>query len=53
MYGLGGTVQYRECSRCGSLATVEVPDGLGRYYPPGYYSFAMPEHGGSDGAAFR
>lgn len=38
MLGLGDEFEYLECSACGTLQLIEVPD-LQRYYPPNYYSF--------------
>lgn len=50
--GLGDEFHYLECTACGSLKLVDVPDDLGRYYPPNYYSYesidiVRPESGGS------
>lgn len=40
MFGLRVPFQYLECSACGCLQNVTVPDDLGRYYADGYYSMA-------------
>lgn len=41
MYGWGDEFTYVECSQCGCLQISEIPDDLGRYYPPDYYSFSL------------
>jgi len=40
MFGLRETFRYFQCASCGCLQIVEVPQNLGRYYPPDYYAFA-------------
>ncbi len=42
MLGLGERFRYRQCGNCGCIALVDVPSDLGKYYPPGYYSFRDP-----------
>jgi SAM-dependent methyltransferase len=37
--GTGEQFRFAECTGCGSIQLLDVPDDLGRYYPPGYYSF--------------
>jgi SAM-dependent methyltransferase len=43
MFGLREPFRYRECRRCGCLQLVDVPDDLGKYYPPDYYSLKIAE----------
>jgi SAM-dependent methyltransferase len=40
MLGLKESFEYMECSACGSLRIVDVPEDLGKYYGEGYYSFS-------------
>ncbi|MBZ2167133.1 class I SAM-dependent methyltransferase [Methanobacterium spitsbergense] len=40
MFGSGESFDYVECSKCGCLQIIEIPDNMGRYYPnKNYYSF--------------
>ncbi|MFW9856163.1 MAG: class I SAM-dependent methyltransferase [Candidatus Thorarchaeota archaeon] len=39
MFGFRDKFSYWECSNCGGLQIAEIPENLGRYYPPNYYSF--------------
>jgi len=39
MFGTRERFNYLECRQCGCLQLVDVPADLGKYYPPGYYSF--------------
>ena len=40
MFGFRETFRYFQCHSCGCLQIAEVPEDLGPYYPPEYYSFA-------------
>lgn len=54
MFGTRERFDYLECGACGCLQIVEVPDDLGRHYPPDYYSFgAGGGGGGSAGGTTR
>lgn len=39
MYGTGERFDYLACGGCGTLRLASDIDDMGRYYPPGYYSF--------------
>lgn len=41
-FGTRETFEYCECSACGVLELLNVPDDLSVYYPNDYYSFAPP-----------
>ncbi len=41
MYGTGDVFPYGECSACGSLTLLEVPDDLAPYYPDTYLSMTV------------
>ncbi|MEA5115714.1 MAG: class I SAM-dependent methyltransferase [Geobacteraceae bacterium] len=43
IFGLRDEFEYFQCSSCGCLQIREIPADLGKYYPPGYYSFEMPK----------
>jgi hypothetical protein len=38
MFGTRESFDYRRCASCHSLTLVDIPAGLGRYYPLAYYS---------------
>jgi SAM-dependent methyltransferase len=40
MLGLRDRHPYLECGRCGCVQLTRVPEDLGRYYPPDYYSLS-------------
>jgi len=40
MYGTRELFLYFSCADCGCLQISEIPDDLGRHYPPQYYSLA-------------
>jgi SAM-dependent methyltransferase len=43
MFGWGDAFEYFQCAGCGCLQITAVPEDLGRFYPPQYYSFfAVP-----------
>ena len=42
MFGRRDRFEYVCCSGCGALSLVSVPEHLGVYYPPEYYSFDRP-----------
>jgi 2-polyprenyl-3-methyl-5-hydroxy-6-metoxy-1,4-benzoquinol methylase len=45
MFGSPGEFEYFECSACGCLQILEVPEDLADYYTDSYYSFGVsPEH---------
>ena len=39
MFGTEDRFEYFQCGRCGCLQIAAVPENLGDYYPPDYYSF--------------
>lgn len=39
MFGTREEFEYFECSNCGCIQIVEVPENLAEYYPDNYYSF--------------
>jgi SAM-dependent methyltransferase len=41
MYGSGEAFEYTECSCCGSLQIINIPQNLASYYPSNYYSQAQ------------
>ena len=43
MFGFRDRFDYFLCGECGCLQIAVVPADLGRYYPPGYYSYAPPD----------
>jgi 2-polyprenyl-3-methyl-5-hydroxy-6-metoxy-1,4-benzoquinol methylase len=40
MFGSREEFDYLECSSCGCLQIVDVPDSMSKYYPANYHSFA-------------
>lgn len=42
MYGTREEFEYFQCARCGCLQIASIPPDLSNYYPPGYYSHALP-----------
>lgn len=42
MYGTREEFEYFQCARCGCLQITAFPPDLPKYYPPGYYSHALP-----------
>lgn len=40
MFGSGDSFDYAECSGCGTVRLIDVPDDLSAFYPPDYYSIA-------------
>lgn len=42
MLGMQDTFSYQECSKCGLVELLDVPQDLGKYYPRDYYSFRRP-----------
>jgi 2-polyprenyl-3-methyl-5-hydroxy-6-metoxy-1,4-benzoquinol methylase len=47
MFGLGDSFDYLECSKCGCLQIVDIPEDMEKYYPSNYYSLQknVGEHG--------
>lgn len=43
MFGIRDEFEYIECSACGCLQIVHIPDNLSDYYPQDYYSFSLPK----------
>ncbi len=41
MLGMGGEFAYCQCEACGCLQIEHVPEDIARYYPDGYYSYAL------------
>jgi SAM-dependent methyltransferase len=39
MFGTGDVFEYLECSACGCLQLLDVPQDLSRFYPDNYYAF--------------
>lgn len=48
MFGTREIFHYFQCTACGCLQIDEIPEDLGRFYPPDYYSFSLkpisPKH---------
>ncbi|MDO8971391.1 MAG: hypothetical protein Q7U74_11930, partial [Saprospiraceae bacterium] len=42
MYGSREKFEYFQCAHCGCLQITAIPPDLSKYYPPGYYSHALP-----------
>ena len=53
MFGFRDRFTYFQCSRCECLQIAEIPDRMGRYYPPTYYSFAAPRLDSLAGTRWR
>ncbi len=43
MFGTREQFAYAECSGCGALELLDVPEDLARYYPSNYYAFRQAE----------
>ena len=41
MFGMRNEFPYGECSNCGCIQIVEVPQNIDKYYPPYYVSFTQ------------
>lgn len=41
MFGTREVFRYFQCTECGCLQIEEIPEDLGRFYPPNYYSFSI------------
>lgn len=39
MFGMGNQFQYFKCSNCGCLQIASIPQNMGKYYPPNYFSY--------------
>ena len=39
MFGIGEEFKYLECSNCGCLQIIEIPENMDKYYPRNYYSY--------------
>lgn len=42
MFGFRDKFEYFQCSKCGCLQILNIPNNLAKYYPPKYYSFEKP-----------
>ncbi len=42
LFGWRHPADYTECAHCGSLQIRRIPENLGDYYPPDYYSLQLP-----------
>lgn len=42
MFGTREAFEYFQCTSCGCLQISDIPQDLGRFYPPGYYSLTVP-----------
>jgi len=42
MFGFRESFHYFECSNCGCVQIVPIPDDIKKYYPTNYYSFENP-----------
>jgi SAM-dependent methyltransferase len=42
MFGSRESFDYLECSKCGTLQIVSIPEDMSPYYPANYYSFKLP-----------
>ncbi len=49
MYGTREVFRYFQCTACDCLQIERIPENLGSFYPPNYYSFSIkpkpPKHG--------
>jgi SAM-dependent methyltransferase len=41
MFGPGEEFDYLQCSACGSVQIIEIPDDMSRFYQAEYYSFSI------------
>jgi SAM-dependent methyltransferase len=41
-FGWKDPFEYFECADCGCVQIATIPEDLGKYYPPDYYSFSRP-----------
>jgi len=46
MFGTRDAFDYLECSACGSLAIIDIPKDLAKYYGDSYYSFQRQDESG-------
>lgn len=47
MYGTREEFEYFQCACCGCLQISNIPSDLSKYYPPDYYSQALPTNRGT------
>lgn len=45
MFGFRDKFEYFQCSQCGCLQILNVPNNLAKYYPPEYYSLKTSKSG--------
>jgi len=43
-FGSGEEFQYLECSRCGCVQLITIPEDMGKYYPADYFAFRSYNH---------
>lgn len=53
MFGTREAFYYFQCTACGCLQIKEIPEDLGRFYPPDYYSFSLKPKLPGHGALYR
>lgn len=53
MFGSREVFRYFQCTACGCLQIEEIPENLGRFYPPDYYSFNLKAEPNRHGALYR
>lgn len=53
MFGTREIFHYFQCTACGCLQIDEIPENLGRFYPPDYYSFSLKPNPPKHGAPYR
>jgi SAM-dependent methyltransferase len=53
MYGTRREFEYFQCSNCGCLQILDIPDDMSEYYPADYYSFSNSTRAPQDTPAIR
>lgn len=53
LFGWGGDFTYLDCSCCGCLQLLNIPDDLSVYYPKDYYAFRIDAKAWKPPSAFR
>lgn len=53
MFGTRKVFHYFQCTACGCLQVDEIPEDLGRFYPPDYYSFNLKPTPQKHGIPYR
>ena len=53
MFGTREIFHYFQCTACGCLQIDEIPEDVGRFYPPDYYSFSIKPNPPKHSALYR